>query len=120
MSVALGTEVGAGALPLTGSGPFSVLIGLLGVSAVGIGALLTRVAQRDKDAALATATHLQGRPVSSDLSANGAIPQPFMNEAVAWLDAQLGHVVDPAVAWLEEQLTGSRDPAIAWLDDQLR
>jgi hypothetical protein len=46
MTTALSSEIGISPLPVTGAGPFSIVVGLIGVVAVASGVLLKHVAQR--------------------------------------------------------------------------
>lgn len=47
MSAVLSSEGGAaGALPATGSGPFSMLLALIGLISVGVGAVFRRLGRR--------------------------------------------------------------------------
>jgi hypothetical protein len=84
MSSVLSTEVGAAPLPVTGAGPFSILIGIVGIASVGFGALLTRIARKDE----ATAGVVDDRQFAGGWSP-GAIAPAVMADAVRWLDAQL-------------------------------
>lgn len=83
MSSVLSSEVGIAPLPVTGAGPFSMLIGIIGVASVGVGALLARVARRETVEGVA----------SGELGAGGWSDEPIssaaMADAVHWLNAQL-------------------------------
>lgn len=46
MSAVLGAEGSASTLPVTGSGPFSILVALIGVISVAFGGLLRRIGSR--------------------------------------------------------------------------
>jgi hypothetical protein len=60
----------ASALPVTGSGPFTLAIGLIGVVAIAVGAMMRRIAKRDDSPSvpLPPPTMLPGPHVSTDLS----------------------------------------------------
>lgn len=66
----------AGALPATGSGPFTFVLGVVGIVAVAVGALLRRVARRPAPAApvvtAPTSTHADRFGLDVDLSTSVA------------------------------------------------
>lgn len=79
MSAVLGSESPTGGvLPVTGAGPFSLTVALLGLVSIGIGAAMRRIARRRK------ATEMD--PSSTDTA---PIDPTVADEATAWLDGQL-------------------------------
>jgi hypothetical protein len=66
----------AAALPVTGSGPFTFAIGLIGLCAIAAGALMRRLARRPAtDAERHAVPSVPGRPdISSDLAAAFGTP----------------------------------------------
>jgi hypothetical protein len=70
---AVGSEVGA--LPVTGSGPFTFVIGVIGVVAIAVGSIMRRVSKRDDVITSNGYTSAPGKPdISSDLTSTIAAP----------------------------------------------
>lgn len=117
MSTGFGNESISTTLPVTGSGPFTFVIGAIGVGAVGAGALMRAVGRGGSDGVAEAAF---GAGTARSLGAAAAtLGTRVMDEATVWLDAQL-----EAPQWLDEQVASAGSfaaptDAVAWLDQQL-
>ncbi len=102
MSNTLTSEVGLTPLPVTGAGPFTMIVGIVGLTSVAIGGLLAQIARRHEEVASPAGVGVETQGGWSDVQ----IAPAMMADAVRWLDMQLAPAIlaDP-VRWLDAQLS---------------